>query len=629
MNFVKTLNLLTAQAEHTAIPLESVMELMRTYLTEVRHHTGVSVEKCKIGDMDQLITSLAAVTSEINFVFRRNEQDILGGESQYAQSLTRAQEKSSQYEKRINDLQESIRTLNNEQSRNRELLQKMGDLDADRSRLQQEVDALEAKLQVLKAEDPDSEAGKLRAKIEQQQAMVDQLTRERAEAEKTNTALGEKIKDLNAELEAEREDMRRLTFRADELEQEHRRNTEQIFLLDAQINKCVEVNRELTNSAGLKNAELTTLQRGKAELIERNEKLSGQIQPLKEEFEALQKANNALVAEHSNAETKNTQLAQKNLDLEQENRQLQEELTCKESEIKAVQERLLRAKNEAGEMLRQLVELEMTLKSQTEDNENFREKHVDQIRKELEEQRVKRDQAEAESRQLRKEQEELESKRKMMSEQTMLQRMKTDSANKLLRQEQQKLEAQQKVVSALEEDLRVKARECTALLDREKELRDLLDEDNMALVKDEISANIQKLEETIKQAAADRTEAMRIRVELKQKRDELDACTEELQRCRNVNQKLCQEYDQIRQQLDEVSTPEKLQHYEQLRNEIELMQVILNRLFDGSIKHCGGEISVSDDLMSSLAQAENTVREVRTAVREYLAQRQKALEIPE
>lgn len=165
MNFIKTQELLTQQIKQKDIPLESVLELMRTYLTELYHHTNSTIEECRIEDMPRAVAGLAAVSNDVLFVYETNEKAIEAEESRIARSLTETQNICRTHHSRIAQLDEQIKAEEAALKEKKALLEKEQLRNADLAKLQKEIAEIQAKIKDLSVKDPETEAGKLKNEL--------------------------------------------------------------------------------------------------------------------------------------------------------------------------------------------------------------------------------------------------------------------------------------------------------------------------------------------------------------------------------------------------------------------------------------------------------------------------------
>lgn len=231
MNFIKTVNLLTAQAEGEQVSLEAALELIRTYLTELRHHTGVSLEKCPLEDRLQATASLTAVSNDLNYVFAQHQQTLLQDQDRYAQALVRAHDKLEGYTRGLAQLDgqlEQGEALNQQLSR---LLAQQSEKEAALEALHRENRQLQEKLDALNEGDPETAQGKLleeirqktqcleqrRSRYAQDQKSLEEVNKQLSDLQTRQWALDAQVKEKEADLQEGQEQLRRLEQQKEEL----------------------------------------------------------------------------------------------------------------------------------------------------------------------------------------------------------------------------------------------------------------------------------------------------------------------------------------------------------------------------------------------------------------------------
>lgn len=628
MNYVKTMELLAQQADKKAIPLEYVMEVMRTYLTEVRHQTGASVEKCPINDMEQLIASLAAVTSDINFVFRRNEKTILGNEGLYTQSLVKAQNTCGEYAGKITALDETIAALRNQQAQMQLLLKQLEARDAETARLKKETALLRAQIDALRTDTPDSDAAKLQQQIEQQQKTLAHLQEEYKQAQIDSNALNQSIGGQQSKLSTAAQDLLNLKEKLQKLEKEVNAAEQLNSTFATQIKQYSNTNTALQQQNQAAQLTINGLQQNHATLQQNHTNLQSQLSMLQNSCTQLQKQIAALQQQLTAETQTRNNLQTKQKTLTQNISQVQADITQGKQAIQNAQTRLDTEKKTAEELVRKQVETEMALQNQIDDNNDFRTNHLSKVQQEYQAALQAYEAMKQQLQDLKDKKQQHENDRSLLAGEITLQKIKTETAEKLLQQTQTQLDTQKQKVNTLEKDVRVTAAEYEALLDREKKLQELLDEKNIAQVREEITSNIQALEKSIAQAEEDEQEAARLRKQVKEQKEKLDKCRTDLEKCRADVAAISTEYSDIKRQLDEATAPENVQRCQKLSRELEQLRLIHKRLGDINRQPCGGRFDAAKDVLNNMAWAEHAAAEMRGAMQNYIARRQKSLETP-
>lgn len=854
MNFIKTQKLLTQQAGQTEIPLESVLELMRTYLTELRYHTNTPVDRCRIGNMSQLVASLAAVSNDILFVYRTNEKAIHAEENRFTQALAKAQNACDQYHSRITELDEQFRREEAIQEQLEVLLEQENSRSAALTQLRQKSAALQAQIDDLRSSDPETEAGKLKSLLENQTAElgrvqeeyaameqahsqnqkkleeenarlaqlrtevdedcaklkdVDQAIRDQVdirtelgvkmqqqkqeswnlkedydnaltasqnlqkeierfqalvdiqseenlrlaslleekkarlkeledknvrgqalaqeleakhtalEAEHTTlvnqiTTLEQAIQTLTATLTTQRDQRIVLDDRLEQLEAElgeilrlrqeqddkvlaldealrsqqqaiaavqaeingketelscltatHQDKADQLALLNTQIQALEAQLQQLQEDISLcrtqiaaaeenlkaKQAEFALLyteltnqqtllrtQCEEADLLHQE-----QVQALEELEKALDKKtqdnmviqetlnvrNADLTLQQSTHQEKAAQLAQLNADiqaLENALQAMQEETSLRRTLIAASEEALEAEKHEFDALVEQLVTVNVELDAQKTDNENFRITQLnptkDKLAAQVLEARKDREQLD----EIRNSIKLLEDNRTSLAQEIALLMVKQKSTQSALDAAQTKLTQIQTIVTELEEQLRIKGAESTALLAREKELRELLDEKNVARITAELDASNKKLQEDIRKAEQKEQELAGNQQKLRVLQQKLAQVQAELDDCRSRHNDLLSRHESASLELNRITCEENRRRCETLHNQLLMMQALTEQLMSHAVLPCGQGFDVSEQLNDRLYQAECTVTTLRKVILEYTTMRQNTLE---
>lgn len=854
MNFIKTQKLLSQQAGQTEIPLESVLELMRTYLTELRYHTNTPVDRCRIGNMSQLVASLAAVSNDILFVYRTNEKAIHAEENRFTQALAKAQNACGQYHSRITELDEQFRREETIQKQLEVLLEQENSRSAALTQLRQKSAALQAQIDDLRSSDPETEAGKLKTLLENQTAELGRVQEEYAamdqahsqnqkKLEEENTRLAQlrtevdagfaklketaqiikdqqdirkeleqeycklehqvvtlknnndklahsrfdwhdkideaqaildqtqgevdllrslltdrqtKLEALNAQYAQDKTTAQELEAKHTALEAEHTALVNQITTLEqaiqtltatlttqrdqrivlddrleqleAELGEILRLRQEqddkvLALDEALRSQQqaiaavqaeingketelscLTAAHQDKADqltlLNTQIQALEAQLQQLQEEIslcrtqiaaaeenlkakqaefallyteltnqqtllrtqceeadllhqeqvqalEELEKAlakktrdntviqetlnvrNADLTLQQSTHQEKAAQLAQLNADiqaLENALQAMQEETSLRRTLIAASEEALEAERHEFDALVEQLVTVNVELDAQKTDNENFRITQLnptkDKLAAQVLEARKDREQLD----EIRNSIKLLVDNRTSLAQETALLMVKQKSTQSTLDAAQTKLTQIQTIVAELEEQLRIKGAESTALLAREKELRELLDEKNVARITAELDASNKKLEEDIRKAEQKEQELAGNQQKLRVLQQKLAQVQAELDDCRSRHNDLLSRHESASLELNRITCEENRRRCETLHNQLLMMQAMTEQLMSHAVLPCGQGFDVSEQLNDRLYQAECTVTTLRKVILEYTTMRQNTLE---
>ena len=527
MNFIKTQDLLRQQIEQKAIPLDAVLDLIRTYLTELYHHTGSTVDECPIGDMSRVVTALAAVSNDILFVYDANKAAIEAEGSRTAQSLTKIQNKCWDYYNSIAQMDEQLKKeeallkeqdalLEAEQNRNTELMQ-----------LQAIVSVKQAKIKSLSVEDPESETAKLKSKLA----------------------------DLNMGLE--------------------RAEKEYIQIQQEYAGKKVELERK--NSC----------------LIQ-----------LREEYET--------------AKTLWEKENKSGLALQAQLQEMREKTAGLKAEVASLKEKLERVCEEADRLIEEQVTLNTQLEARRTDNQNIRENQLAPTQEEL-------DRLTDELKMLKASISEKETERSTIAQEIYLERVKLRSIEARLNASLSEYNEKKKIVEAMEADLRVKGAASEKLLAREQELRELLDEENIAKNNLALENCIQKLNEEISLARQTEQDLVDKQKELETLEQKLAVTVKQLEDCRSQEKALLDKYRLTEADLNRISEPENRERCERLYNQWLTMQAMRNKLTNGVIKPCGAAFYLPTELQKALSEAEKTLKDLRSVIQEYTLWRQNNL----
>ncbi len=338
MNFIKTQKLLTQQVGKTEIPLESVLDLMRTYLTELRHHTGKTADKCPIGDMDQTVANLAAVSNEIRFIYLTNEKTIRDSESRYTQSLDKAQSACAAYGERIAQLDRQIQ----QETENLKTLEDLEKAQSSRGAvldgLRRQARELQDRIHALCPDDPDTETARLKNRIEEsrkQLAQLEEMYQAMQQCYDDNQTqvhtLNDRLAKLAQDNEGAKQQILSLNNRCleqhslqDKQKQQRRNAEEQLRQLELDSEKA---SRELSDLLGqIRDAEraLTQQNRDNAELEEKLAQRQSGLDLLQQDHSSILNREKALNARHTSLTEEIDRLRQKVRQLEQDNSDLLE-----------------------------------------------------------------------------------------------------------------------------------------------------------------------------------------------------------------------------------------------------------------------------------------------------------------
>lgn len=658
MNFIKTQKLLTQQAGQTDIPLESVLELMRTYLTELHHQTNTSVDRCRIGNMSQLVANLAAVSNDILFVYRTNEKDIQAAENRFTQALTKAQNACGDYYSRITQLDEQIRQEEASQKELEALQAQESSRSAALAQLQQQTAALQSQIDALSTADPETEAGRLKALLEAKTGELALLKEECVRIQQEHDEKQQQLTEENARLDALRSqvnaDMAKLKEVCQSIkEQEDIRNglAQETLKLEHQVRQLKEDNDNayqaqldlhekidqaqaaLDAQLAKNNLVLSTLTEKQTDLDALQAKHTqdqAKAKALEEQYAALEAEQTALkeriVATHQEKSAQLQALTDSIGDLEGQLQRLQEDASRRRTEIAAAEDALKAEREEFDQLLEQQVSLSVDLEAQKTDNANFLSDHLEPIKNQLAEQVVQARKDRAQLDELKNSIKLLEDSRTTMAQENAILKLKLKSKQASLDSVQADYDRNKQAVEVLEEDLRIKGSESAALLEKEKELRELLDEKNVVRIIAELESCNQRLEEDIRRA--EQTEQA-----LAEKQQDLDALQKklilvqkQLEDCRNKESQLKQSHKDAAQEMDRITCQENRRRCEQLHNQLQLMQAMRDQLIARIGTTCGEGFCLPEQLQEDLELAEQTILALRDVIREYTSLRQNALE---
>ena len=738
MNFIKTQKLLTQQAGQSEIHLESVLELMRTYLTELRYHTNTPVDRCPIDNMPQMVANLASVSNDILFVYRTNEKQIQATESRYTNALAKAQNSCGDYYSRIALLDEQIRQEEADLARLEALQEQESNRNAALSKLREKSEALQAQIRQLSVSNPETEAAKLKAQVEDRTAELAQLEAEFLQLQRETSDLSEKITagssrlskirdevqagtaqlealgqdiqsqeekknslaqqigqaqqtlrqlalsneqtcqdqqsvldeiaeasqslareqqvraDLVVQLNKKQSDVAALQLQlsndqalAQELDNRHRTLLDDQAVLRQQIADREQEIRRITEEGGKVLDQLNStitrqeqLDRDYADacrLYEEHkqaletmmEKLQQQTQDNAEAEAVLATRSAELAALTETYLEKNTGLQDLNVkigELENQLQQLQENASRRRAEIAAAEEALKAEQAEADLLLEQQVEVTTDLEAQKTDNQNFLANHLEPVKTQLAELVIQARNDRTQLEELKNSIKLLEDNRTSMAQENAILKLKLKSKQASLDAVLADYDRNKQAVAVLEEDLRVKGSESAALLEKEKELRELLDEKNVARITAELESCNQRLEDDIRRAEQTEKILAGKQRELESLQQQLAVIQAELEECREKENKLQVNYKTASMELDRITSAENRKRCEQLHNQLQLMRSMTEKLTSYTLTPCGESFRVSDHLQEDLSQAEQIILALRRTIREYTAMRQNTLE---
>lgn len=647
MNFIKTQKLLAQQADQKEIPLEGVLDLMRTYLTELRYHTNTSVDRCRIGNMTQMIANLTAVSNDILFVYRTNEKDIQAAENRFTQALAKAQNACSDYHSRIAQLDEQIRLEEAEMQKLEALCAQESSRSAALAQLQQQTAALQAQIDALSAADPETEAGKLRARLESQTAELALLTEEYSRMQQEHDGNQAQLTEENARLEAlrtlisgDRVKLKETAEMIKDLEDVRKGLAQEQLKLDHAVWQLKEDN----DNAYLAQFELhEKIDQTKAMLdhqLESNKLIQATLEEKQAELEALQAQAGALEEQSEDLEAKHTALKNTQQeksaqlqaltdsisDLENQLQRLQEDASRRRTEIAAAEEALKAEREEFDQLLEQQVSLSVDLEAQKTDNANFQADHLEPIKRQLAElvMQARKDRAQLDE--LKNSIKLLEDSRAALFQENAIVKLTLKSKQAALDSVQADYDRNKQAVEVLEEDLRIKGSKSAALLEKEKELRELLDEKNVVRIIAELEGCNQRLEEDIRRAEQTEQALAAKQQALDTLQKQLAGVQAQLEECRAKEGRLKQCHKDALQELDRITCQENRRRCEQLHNQLLLMQELRDQLLARIGVTCGEGFCLPEQLQEDLDQAEQAILALRGTIREYASLRQNTLE---
>lgn len=347
MNFIKTQKLLSQQASQTEIPLESVLELMRCYLTELRYHTNTPVDRCRIGNMSQMVASLAAISNDILFVYRTNEKAIHAEENRFTQALTKAQNACADYHSRIKTLDEQLQ----QEEANRQQLEALQKQEASRSaalvQLRQQTANLQGQIDALRATDPETEAGKLNTQITEKNQELARLTAEYSRMQQEHDEKQKQLEADKAQLAALRSLVDADCAQANELSQIIKDQQDTRKELMQQIQNLEHEARQLREDND--SARLMSLN-----LIEENKRAEAVLEQQNIENSTQQTSIEEKLAQQKSLEAKLEQSKSFEQALDQQYTDLKGQNTALEEQIAALEQDILKIKEAGGQLLDQL-----------------------------------------------------------------------------------------------------------------------------------------------------------------------------------------------------------------------------------------------------------------------------------
>ena len=347
MNFNNTMNLLSQQAKGDQIPLEAALELIRTYLTELRHHTGSSVEKCPMEDRVRAAANLAAVSNDMNYIFQYHKKSFTEEQDRYAQALTRANGYLENHNREMSLLQEQIQSCASINEKLETAIDEQNHANELLEQLRQQRDELEQRLAVLSPEDPESETARLRTQIQEKSETLALRTAQFDEDRQRLGALVQQIGALEIQQQSQTESLSVQEARLQEL------NT----LLVEGKNHGLDLEQQYQSLSDRLTLQVTNTKNKKEE----QESLLHQLQL---QQQALEEAEQALIATreaYRDLTAKEDAMRQQQVDLAQELAQIHAACDTLSLQIQAQQEQLAQGQNNVQDLTQQTRELQEAL----------------------------------------------------------------------------------------------------------------------------------------------------------------------------------------------------------------------------------------------------------------------------
>lgn len=526
MNFINTMNLLSQQAKGKQIPLEAALELIRTYLTELRHHTGSSVEKCPMEDRVLAAANLAAVSNDMNYIFQYHKKSFTEEQDRYAQALTRANGFLENHNQEMSRLQEQIQACEAVNERLEAAVDEQTRANEALEQLRRQRDALEQRLAELSPEDPESEAARLQAQIQEKSETLTLRTTQFDEGRQRLGALVQQIGALEIQQQSQAEALAAQEARLQELN---------ALLTDGE-SRGLDLEQQYQSLS-----DRLTLQTTDTE--SKKEEREALLQQLQLQQEALAEAEQKLTATreaHRDLTAKEEALHQQQADLAQKLAQIHATCDNLSLQIQAQQEQLAQGQDTVEGLTRQKQELLEQLQHIDAETHN-RQQLVTEAEQSLQQQTEALEQvntqlaaAEAQKQALT----EQEAQRQLQLEQTQSQctqlqqqlealtgriteeQQHQEQLQQQLRDSEANSEQQRQSIAALERSISEEQTYTAELLNRLEELEMALNAkqtDNRMFLEGHVEPMQQRLDEAIAQEAEEQQHLQDLTLELEQK----------------------------------------------------------------------------------------------------------------
>lgn len=624
MHYSNTLAMLEAQRDKQTVYLENVLELMQAVFADVKYQTGKLVEDCQIENMDRLVANLSTVTGSILYIIRKREKEILSSESRYVATLEKVRTACDGYSEKINELDKTIGQLQKLQAQQEQLLAQEESKNAAMLELTRHTRQLQEQIDLLQAGNPETEAGKLQATIAQQEQLLQQLQDkfqrdciEVRELECECQQLSHQVQEQENQLLSRTEAISAAREKANRLQQQLDMADGERLVAEEEANRLEQNLAQYTATYQQVQQRLDTLKQQVSQKEEAVNRCQGDAATHQEKLEQLQRLVEQTTGQAEDFTAQNTLLQTRLEQLQQQVALQREQATRNQLEREALE-------TESAQLREKLMELDVALDLQKAANQQFQQEHLERVQQELAEARTCQETDRQQMQVFEQQLQQLREEYKTLNSELSLLKLTENSTRKMVAQEQEKLDAQKQVIGELEAQVREKASESTALMDREEELRQRLDEKNLAQIKAQIADNIAKLEQTLEQTRQDEESLAASSAQLEQALQNHNRISAELEKCRSQTAGCQQEYELLMTQYEKISTPEHQERMEQMENRLMILKKLAMQLSGGT--PCGQPFRMDQTVAAELDRSERILQLLRQAIRQYAQCRQDALE---
>ena len=529
MNFNNTMNLLSQQAKGDQIPLEAALELIRTYLTELRHHTGSSVEKCPMEDRVRAAANLAAVSNDMNYIFQYHKKSFTEEQDRYAQALTRANGYLENHNREMSLLQEQIQSCESINAKLETAIDEQTHANELLEQLHQQRDELEQRLAVLCTEDPESETARLRAQIQEKSETLALRTAQFDESRQRLGALVQQVGALEIQQQSQTESLAAQEARLQELND----------LLTEGKNRSLDLEQQYQNLSDRLTLQTTNTENRKEE----QETLLQQLQLQQQALEEAEQKLNATREVHRDLTAKEEALHQQQADLAQELAQTHATCDNLSHQIQAQQEQLAQGQDTVQSLTLQkqdLLEQLQHINAEADDQQQLlteAAQHLQQQTEALDQAKAQLAAAEEQKQSLKEQEDQSQIQLAQMQAQCEdLQQQLESLTGRIIEEQQRQAQLQQQLddsemnseqkrqsIAALEKSISEEQTYTAELLNRLEELEMALNAkqtDNRMFREGHVEPMQQKLDEVTAQEAVERQLLQDLTLELEQKENE-------------------------------------------------------------------------------------------------------------